>query len=308
MKAINVKKTGLFILLAFGLSWAVSGAFYLADLKYMVDGKMSIPGLLSGTLFMIMPAVAAIISQKAFEQEVVKPLAIDIHWKRWYWLAIFLFPVLMFPTQALSFLHPDIGLSLNMKGMLGRFEGTLPPDELAEMQQMLENSPWLVIVQSIAMGIVAGVSINAIAAFGEELGWRGLLHNELRPLGFWRLGLITGAIWGIWHAPLILQGHNFPDHPVAGVGMMALACMLMGPAFALIRIKTRSVLAASLAHGTLNGTYGISMMYSSEIKDLISGLFGLSGITVLALLNIAIFIYLKKKPLTEAQLYEKKTG
>ena len=33
---------------------------------------------------------------------------------------------------------------------------------------------------AIAQALIAGIIINALAGFGDELGWRGLMLNELR--------------------------------------------------------------------------------------------------------------------------------
>ena len=67
---------------------------------------------------------------------------------------------------------------------------------------------------------VAAPLINTLLALGEELGWRGLLLPELLPLGQRRAILLSGVIWGFWHAPVILQGHNYPSQPVLGVFLM----------------------------------------------------------------------------------------
>ena len=40
--------------------------------------------------------------------------------------------------------------------------------------------------------LIAGVTVNAVAGFGEELGWRGFLQKELAFLGFWRSSLLIG--------------------------------------------------------------------------------------------------------------------
>ena len=40
-------------------------------------------------------------------------------------------------------------------------------------------------------------------------------------MGFLKTSVLTGFIWGVWHAPIILQGHNYPQHPVAGVTGLA---------------------------------------------------------------------------------------
>jgi membrane protease YdiL (CAAX protease family) len=93
----------------------------------------------------------------------------------------------------------------------------------------LEAVPIPVPVFSVLQGLVAGLTINVIAALGEELGWRGLLLRELSPLGFWRVSLLTGFVWGLWHAPLIVQGHNFPDAPYVGTSRAVEGCCRRRP-------------------------------------------------------------------------------
>jgi membrane protease YdiL (CAAX protease family) len=70
-------------------------------------------------------------------------------------------------------------------------------------------------------GIIAGLTLNGLFAFGEEYGWRGYLWDRLANRG--RLGsfVCVGSLWGLWHAPLILVvGYNYPDDRLAGIAMM----------------------------------------------------------------------------------------
>ena len=78
------------------------------------------------------------------------------------------------------------------------------------MRQQVTNNPELPLLMMVAQSLAAAVTINMLAALGEELGWRGYLHEKLISRGFWKCSLITGIIWGLWHAPLILQGHHYP--------------------------------------------------------------------------------------------------
>ena len=75
----------------------------------------------------------------------------------------------------------------------------------------------LIVAIQIAFSITLAPLLNTVFALGEELGWRGFLLPSLLPLGQWRAILMSGVIWGIWHAPAILQGHNYPSQPMLGV-------------------------------------------------------------------------------------------
>ena len=66
----------------------------------------------------------------------------------------------------------------------------------------------MMIVMVLFSGLIAGVTINAVAAFGEEYGWRNYLVGALRDVKFPKAALFIGVVWGIWHFPLILMGHN----------------------------------------------------------------------------------------------------
>ena len=96
-------------------------------------------------------------------------------------------------------------------------------------------------------------------------------------------------MWGIWHAPIILHGLNYPQHPVEGVGMMIVFTILLSPLLCYVRVKTKSVIGPSVMHGTVNGVAGISVAFAKGGSDLVVGLTGLSGFIVLLLANAVLF-------------------
>jgi membrane protease YdiL (CAAX protease family) len=155
---------------------------------------------------------------------------------------------------------------------------------------------------SLGVGLIAGISVNAVAAFGEELGWRGLLLRELEPLGFWRSSALIGLIWGFWHAPLILHRHNYPEHPGAGVFLMTAMTVLLSPLMSYLTIRANSVLAPAIFHGTFNATAGLAIMVIRGGNDLTTGVTGLAGLTVLAVMNLGLFAFdrwVKGEPVPE---------
>ncbi|HSK32603.1 MAG TPA: CPBP family intramembrane glutamic endopeptidase [Propionicimonas sp.] len=110
----------------------------------------------------------------------------------------------------------------------------------------------------LSQGLLAGVTINGLFAFGEEYGWRGVLADELRPLGNVRANLVTGVLWGLWHAPvIILLGHNYGTEWGWGVLLMVAWTTPLSFLLSWVRQRSGSVLAPAFLHGAYNGTIGV---------------------------------------------------
>jgi len=260
----NLKKAGLFTALTYGFS------YLLVDVYLALGGKWELPDSLAiAVAYMFVPMVTAILVQKAIYREpVIGPLGISFKLNKWFLAAWLLPPAIAVATLGVSLLFPGV-----------RYK---PP-----MAHLPIHPFWI----ALAQGLTVGAAVNAVAGFGEELGWRGLLQRELGFLGFWKTSAVIGVIWGFWHAPLILHGQNYPQHPMAGVFMMTVWTLLLSPIFSYIRLKAKSVIAAAVFHGTLNGTMGLAVMLIAGGSDLTVGATGLAGFIVLALANIGLFLY-----------------
>ncbi len=115
------------------------------------------------------------------------------------------------------------------------------------------------------INIAVGSILNLLPALGEELGWRGWLLPHLMRFGTVPALLLSGAIWGLWHAPLILLGYNYPSAPGwFGMLMMLGFCIVVGSVLAWLRIRSRSVWPAALAHGTLNASVGLAAVFAQS--------------------------------------------
>ncbi|MGP9726272.1 hypothetical protein CIK76_07775 [Glutamicibacter sp. BW80] len=128
--------------------------------------------------------------------------------------------------------------------------------------------------------LVAGL-MNLIPALGEEIGWRGWLWPKLQPIGQVPAILISGVIWGIWHAPLILLGYNYPFAKGAwGLAAMCGMCIVVGAFFAWLRTFSGSVWPAAFAHGVFNASVGLVslfMMMGSMLDSTKASILGWSG-------------------------------
>ena len=281
------KKAVEFVVMTYVVSWLFIGIFVGLGGKWNTSMSLAV-----GIAYMFVPASVAIYLQRfKYKQRVKEELGISFRLNRWFLFAWLIPPVLAFITFGISLLFTGVEYSPNMMGMFERFKDLLTPEQMEEMIRQTENMPihpiWLTLVQ----GLIAGVTINAIAGFGEELGWRGYLFKEVQHLGFWKSSIIIGVIWGIWHAPIILLGHNYPEHPVAGVFMMTVFAVLISPIFTYVRIKSGSVIAASVMHGTFNAVGGISIMMLVGGNDLIIGVTGVAGFVALVIINICLYGY-----------------
>jgi membrane protease YdiL (CAAX protease family) len=147
--------------------------------------------------------------------------------------------------------------------------------------------PRLVVLIQVAFVLLLAPFINVLFAMGEELGWRGFLLPKLLPLGQWKAILITGVIWGIWHAPVILQGQNYPGYPIPGLFMMMVFTTLLGIIFAWMYLNARSPWVVALAHGSVNAAAGLPVLF---LKPGFNLAFGGTLATFPAWIGLSIFI------------------
>ena len=142
---------------------------------------------------------------------------------------------------------------LGFSGFMDMLRTTLPAGT--------ELPPAALIVTLQLVAIPIGALLNIPFAFGEEVGWRGWLLPALRPLGVWPALLLSGALWGFWHAPLILLGYNFGEPNPLGLAMMVVGSMLIGVIIGWTRLHTGSVWPAVLAHGAFNASAGMGALF-----------------------------------------------
>lgn len=160
----------------------------------------------------------------------------------------------------------------------------------------MENIPLPLIY--LLMGIqtvLLGSFIGLLVTFGEEYGWRGYLQGELAKL-FGRVKgvLILGIIWGLWHAPVIVMGHNYPGYPILGIFLMILYCMALSVILGLAVFKSGSVWLAAFLHALNNQAFSFfGMMVYNPKSPVFSFGIGIYGLLVLAL--ISFFFFLSKE-------------
>lgn len=248
----------VFLALAFALAWLVALPLWFGD-------GLATPWFpLVAVAVMITPAIAALVVVFFVERPQRKAWTLGL-WPLRPARRVFGYAALGIVVPiALVLIALPVGALLGVYpadfGNLSGFRQLL--DARAAGVDELPISPGaLVALQLAALPVAAFV--NLLPALGEELGWRGWLLPKLMPLGPVPAILISGVVWGAWHAPLILLGYNYPDAPGwLGMTAMIVMCTLVGAVFGWLRLRSGSVWPAALAHAAFNGAAGTFLLFA----------------------------------------------
>jgi len=304
---LDLKRIFIFLAFAFGIAWITGGYIYLngglSDSPEIFPGSgVTIAFILIATVYMFAPAIANVITRlitrEGWGNAYLRP-----HFKQgWkFWLMGWFLPPLLTIFGGLVFylIFP------------ANFDSEL--STLAKM--MPENSPVNIPLQSILIinilqAILISPVINSIFTFGEEFGWRGYLLQKLLPAGETKAMIKLGIIWGAWHAPVIMMGHNYGlDYtgvPWTGILAMTWFCIVVGILLSWIALKGGSVWPAVLGHASLNGIAGVAIFFtkgnpSTLLGPMPTGVIG--GIGFLFAAILILLIIRNQSPSSTAELH-----
>ena len=274
-----MKRLFIFLGLTFVLTWIV-------EFTLMANGGLSGPYayiVLAGIMFV--PALSVVIT-RLITKEGFKNFGLKPHFKghiRYYVIAWFAPSLLIVCGALFYFLISPSHFDPTMSNMfqLYRSQG------VDATQSTLMAS----FLAQVVVGLLFGPLLNIITTLGEEIGWRGYLLPKLMEMVSVRKAVaISGSIWGLWHAPVIAMGYNYGfDYaffPWCGILAMIVFAFFAGSFLSYLAIKTKSVLPAAIAHGSLNGFAAISVWVtigqtSPFIGPLPVGIIGGFGLIVL---------------------------
>lgn len=224
------KQAGVFLALTFALS-AVCYAFLLAPQPVEAFG----PGLIAS------PAIAAIVTRLLFARPAGR-LGLSPGPLRY-----------LAAGYAIPFGYGLAVYALIWLSGIGGFSPQALADQAAG--QAAIGSPGTFVLTYGLNTATLGMLLSCLTAFGEELGWRGLLVPALaQRYSLQATSLISGAAWAIWHYPAIL----FVDYHNAGAplwfGLICFTAMVLGISvvMAWLRLASGSVWPAVLFHASHN--------------------------------------------------------
>ena len=129
-------------------------------------------------------------------------------------------------------------------------------------------------------------------AFGEEWGWRGYMMPKLTELmGRPAAVIVGGIIWGLWHAPMTVQGHNFgvdyPGYPYVGIALMCVFCIAMNALLTWLTERTGSIYPASFCH-MINNDCNLIIVCSLFLSEQAIAKISAAGVVELFLYSLPV--------------------
>ena len=268
------------LVLAFGFALINAGSLYLFN-----DGLSGMVGYGASIIYLFIPAFFTFL---IYNKHLLEKLDLSLAPSRWYFVALVLPVAFSAAAFAVSTLWPGVSWSWVASFWLIKFREAYSPEQLTEIDAGMHPF-YLMTLQQLVMGF----TFATFFAFGEELGWRGLLLKEWEDLGFWRASFLIGLVWGLFYFPLEMMGRNFPSNPTGGAVLTLLWCILLSPTLVWVKTKAKSVAAAALFMGMVQGVGGSSTMLLVGANESYSGLRGISGCLVFLVFNGFLYLFVK---------------
>lgn len=233
-KKLHAKRLLLFLLLVFGIAWipALILNHVFGYHAWFETNKMPLFAL----PVLYAPALANLLTRKLTHEGWENSM---LHLRlrgnlKYYLTAVFIVSVISIPSGVMTTLICGNG----------------------DWSDLGAGYSWQQAVSAIIMTF-ATAPLLAFITFGEEFGWRGYMNQHMEPLlGTAGTVIVGGIIWGLWHAVLTVQGHNFgtdyPGFPYLGILAMCVECMFLGMLLMWLTKKTGSIYPACIVHAMQN--------------------------------------------------------
>ena len=189
-------------------------------------------------LLMFVPFIAAFITSKKYYK---KQCSLGlVRCRIFYIFFAILFPLIYF---GLSY---GLFWLFTKTSYVGNFS-VLIEHTLTYSQKLSDNA-------AIISALIMMIPITFITAFGEEIGWRGLMYPVMQRLwGYKKALIISGVVWALWHLPLVISGLYLQGTlMIYRVPVFILEIFALTVIYSWVRMKSNSVWTAVVIHAAHN--------------------------------------------------------
>lgn len=290
---ITNKKFGIFMAVAFLAAYI---PLSIAGIAYK-NGQTLLCLLLFRVIAILIPLIAVLVSGLPFKKLGWKP-----KFKFKYLIASLIGPQLLSWTGAgLFFLFNRDAFGVSLDAYMAML-----PEETKALIDTSSINPNAMVIAMTVMSLTFIPISQIIPSLGEEAGWRGVMYPYLKDkLGpvFGRLA--GGALWGIWHWPLIILGNYFYEgdyfgKPILGPIVICIVLCAFGILIDIAYEKTGCIWIPSLMHASMNAS-AMPLMFmlksgNQHLSILGPNCFGLLGcLPVIVLALVLLFAKGKKQ-------------
>jgi len=273
--SVDFRGIGSYMLLTFGLTWAADFIMIARGVRF---DKMPIWAFAAVAGTMWFPAVSAYIIRRWVTRVGFSDAGMRIGPWRAYLVVYASVPLVFMTVYLLSWLLGTARLDLSLSGWLAQVRAVAGPAFPIERMPKPRVILPIVLVASLSFSPLQ----HTLLTFGEEFGWTGYLLPKLLPLGKWRAAILYSLTWGLWHAPIIAKGYNYPGHPIAGVPLMCVLTIALGLSQASLRLRYGSVFLTTWLHACVNAQgRGIFPMVFAVPNPLWGGITGALGVALM---------------------------
>ena len=261
-----MKRIAVFLAVTFGLTWAYEFGVVYPIATGGLAGVPAVAAQLATGAAMFFPALGVLITRlvtrEGFKNCVIKPRGFKKSLP-WFLVAWFGPALLALVGAVVYFLAFPQDFDPNMATMVA----TTQQAAAAGGAEMPAETIKMMLLAQLPFAVLLGPALNIVTTFGEEWGWRGYLVPKMAThLRIVPTLLVTGVIWGLWHAPLTIIGHNYgvgyPGWPFAGIAAMCVFCTVLGIFLTYVTVRTGSCLAAAFGHGAVNALAAAAILFS----------------------------------------------
>ncbi len=210
-----------------------------------------------GTIRMFLPFASAVIV--LFLVDGFNAIFKFLHsWFKINWIAIRYYFLAPFYTY--------VALAIYLS--LGRILGVV---DLSILLKSGDKSLFRVLGIILVLAYPASITVNALVALGEELGWRAFLVPRLLQItGLPLVVLATGIVWGLWHVPMVLLfKFKVPHYFTKSLNVTSylILCTLLSIPAIVMTLNSKSILPAISLHGSVNALWRLVDVVTKISKE-----------------------------------------